>query len=294
MTTLREIRSSRFFKAALQLIFSFALAFIFLMSIRAALGVENPLFVVSSGSMYPTLRIGDLIVVQKATPAQLEIGDIVVFKDPRARIRAPIVHRIVDIIVDENGNYKIATSGDAIGVGLDQFSPWDASFLIGKVIMRIPYIGNLYLPFLSEENAIIRNGFIIVVLIIIILIFLFTNRGEKGPQKRVLGSYAFLIYVLIVNLSLACLLFLSLWGWGNYSGMLGEYQLYVERYGGENVLLTVGFMTYRIDLLIYGNIRGGVLTFSWFQFFLLALTLFNIFEIIIPYARSRLKRISFL
>lgn len=291
MTTLRRFRSSKSFKAALQLIFSFTLAFVLIMSIRMALGVENPIFVVSSGSMYPTLNIGDLIVVQRAAPNQLEIGDIVVFMDPYARLKAPIVHRIVDIIIDNSGNYKIATTGDALGVGLDQFSPWDASLLIGKVIMRFPYIGNIYLPLLSEKNIIIRGVFIIIALIIIVLVSFFSDKDKKGSQREKSWGHARLMYILTVNLLLMCLLLFSLWGLGAHGlGMFGEYQVNVKKYGSENVLLTIGFMTYRIDVLMHGTIRQGVLTFSWFQFLFLVFILFNLVEIVVPFARLCLNK----
>ncbi|MEM2607448.1 MAG: signal peptidase I [Candidatus Bathyarchaeia archaeon] len=293
MTALKEIYRSRFIRVILQVIFSFVLAFSLLMLIRTLLGVENPFFVVSSGSMYPTLNIGDFIVIQRATPAQLKIGDIVVFMDPHARLKAPIVHRIVNIFVDESGNYKIATVGDAVSVGLDQFSPWDASLLIGRVIMRIPYIGNLYLPLLLKES-IARKEIIIIISIIIILIALMLLSGDeekKDAQKKVLWSGARIIYILVINLLLLYLLFFSLWGWGIYSlGMLEEYRLNAEKYGSKNVFLTIGFMTYRIDCLVYGSIRQGALTFSWSQFLLLIIILFNVTEILIPYIRFRLNR----
>lgn len=288
MTALKKIYRSRFIRAVTQVVFSFALAFGLLMLIRIVLGVENPLFVVSSGSMYPTLNVGDFIVIQRATPAQLKIGDIVVFMDPYARLKAPIVHRIVNIFVDESGNYKIATVGDAVGVGVDRFSPWDASLLVGRVIMRIPYIGNLYLPLLSEEG-ITRKEFIIIISIIIILLMLLSGGEEKkNIQKKVLLNGKRLIYILVINLLLLYLLFFSLWGQGIYSlGMFEEYRLNAEKYGNENVFLTIGFMTYRIDCLVHGSIRQGALTFSWFQFLLLILILFNMTEILIPYIRFR-------
>jgi len=253
-----------------------------------ALGVENPLFVVSSGSMIPAINIGDIILVQKATPTQVNLGDIVVFRDPYARLKAPIVHRIVDIIVDENGNYKIATAGDAIG-SWDQFSPWDASLLIGKVIMRIPYIGNLYLLLYSD------NRFIVIIFIIIIfflaLLFFSDDKDKKDSRKKISWSGKNIAYILVINLLLASLLILSLWGRGtNFLGMFEEYRLNAKKYGDENVSLLIGFMTYRIDCLVHGSVRQGALTFSWTQFLLLILILFNIVKVLIPVIRPHLLK----
>jgi len=284
----KKIYRSRIFKAALEIAFSFILAFVLLMSLRMALGVENPLFVVSSGSMIPAINIGDIILVQKATPTQVNLGDIVVFRDPYARLKAPIVHRIVDIIVDENGNYKIATAGDAIG-SWDQFSPWDASLLIGKVIMRIPYIGNLYLLLYSD------NRFIVIIFIIIIfflaLLFFSDDKDKKDSRKKISWSGKNIAYILVINLLLASLLILSLWGRGtNFLGMFEEYRLNAKKYGDENVSLLIGFMTYRIDCLVHGSVRQGALTFSWTQFLLLILILFNIVKVLIPVIRPHLLK----
>lgn len=289
-----RIRYPRLFKAILEVALSFALAFLILMSLRLALGVESPLYVVSSGSMVPTLNIGDIIVVQRVTPEQLSIGDIVVFRNPRAPHGAPIVHRIVDISIDEGGSYKITTVGDAVGVGRDIFSPWDASLLIGRVIMRVPYIGNIYLLMYSESPFAPGHKLVLVALIIIALIIILSliagDRGEKVSEKRVSWSLMRITYVIIVNLLLACLLYLSLWGrWAWGPGMFEEYRLNAERYGYENVALSVGFMTYRIDCLIQGGVRRGALTFSWSQFLLLILILFNVMEVLLPYVHTRLK-----
>ncbi|MEM2811957.1 MAG: hypothetical protein QXH62_03420, partial [Candidatus Bathyarchaeia archaeon] len=202
---------------------------------------------------------------------------------------SPIVHRIVNIRVDEEGNYKISTVGDAIGRGIDQFSPWDASLLIGRVILRIPYIGNLYLFISTEDRSITIITFIIILLI---LFLFFGGEGKKETQKKALG-YTRLLYIFAINSLLICLVIFSLWGLGAYGfGMFGEYQLNAERYGAENVFLVMGFMTYRIDCQVYGRIRQGALTFSWFQFLLLVLILFNVTEVLVPIVRYRLNRES--
>lgn len=293
MNVLKKIYRSKLFRALLEVAFSFTLALILLASLRVILGVESPLFVVSSGSMMPTLNIGDIIVVQKVMPEQLSIGDIVVFRNPYAPYGSPIVHRIVNIRVDEKGNYKIATVGDAIGRGLDQFSPWDASLLIGRVVLRIPYIGNLYLFISTEGKILSENRSVIIVFVIIILLIAFLFFGDEGKKKaqKKVWSYTNLLYIFAINLLLICFLIFSLLGCGAHGfGMLEEYQLNAERYGAENVFLIMGFMTYRIDCQVYGRIRQGALTFSWFQFLLLVLILFNVVEVLIPFVRYRLNK----
>lgn len=303
MSVFKRIYRFRLFRAALQIIFSFALAFGLLMSLRVVLDVESPLFVVSSGSMIPTLNIGDVIVVRRSMPAQVSVGDIVVFRNPRDPFGAPIVHRVTGINVDEYGNYKISTAGDAVGGRLDQFSPWDASLLIGKVIMRIPCIGNVYLLLAPGENL---STIILIIIIIFILLLLFSgDEGRKSAKGKGSWGGIHLAYIMVINIVIAFLLLFSLWGhvriWqpGAYAyrqvdvmGMFKELQSCAERYGGENVFLVMGFMTYRIDCMMDGSIRQGVSTFSWFQFLLLILVLFNVTEILVPALRFHLKKRS--
>lgn len=295
----KKIWENKFFRAAFQIAFSFALIFGFIISLRIALGVENPIFVVSSGSMFPTLNIGDIVVIQNVPPAQLNIGDIVVFRNPLEPYGKPIVHRIVDIMVDESGNYKIVTAGDATGTR-DGFSPWDASLLVGKVIIRIPYIGNLHL-FLSSifgENN-LTTITIIIIIVLVIFVLLIEDENEEKMRKKELH----IVYIISLNIVVIFLLLFSLWGhirvwqpgasppqWVSIFGMFEDLQVNIMRYGNENVSLVVGFMTYKIDCRVGGNLRQGVLTFSWFQFLLLILLLLDIMKILVPVLHSRKNR----
>ncbi|MEM1515039.1 MAG: signal peptidase I [Candidatus Bathyarchaeia archaeon] len=258
-----------------------ALVFGLITSLRIALGVENPVFVVSSGSMIPTLNVGDIIIIQKVTPAQLNVGDIVVFRNPWEPYGTPIVHRIVNIRIDENGNYKVITVGDAIHAKMDQFSPWDASLLIGRVIIRIPYLGNLYLFLSSIPSKNMLTIIVVTIIIMLMMLFLFIDEDKKNVCMETQRKSP--IYIISLNILTVFLIFLSLYG------MLKELQLNITKYGIENVFLEVGFMSYRISCLINYGIRYGALTFSYFQFLLLILVLFNVVEVLFPIIRNHLK-----
>ena len=84
--------------------------------------------VVLSGSMEPTLSVGDLLIVR--TQESYEVGDIVVYQSGRM----PVVHRIMEMDGD-----TVTTRGDANNAN-------DEAFLIsaikGEVIAVIPGIGN--------------------------------------------------------------------------------------------------------------------------------------------------------
>ncbi len=101
-------------------------------------GVESPFTVVTSGSMRPTLEIGDLLIVVKADPYQLRVGDIIVFRVPWSK--SLIVHRIVRIETDPTG-LIFYTKGDN-NVVMDP-GYRTLNDIYGKVVLRIPYIGGI-------------------------------------------------------------------------------------------------------------------------------------------------------
>ena len=287
---------------------AFLIAFSFLFCLRAALGTEYPLLVVSSGSMLPTLNIGDMIVVQSIDPSKIHAdelaGDIVVFRSP-VNPNELIVHRAIRTYNDTNGRYMIVTSGDAFK-GMDTFSPWDASLLVGKVVMRISYIGNLTL-LLNSGKGIFTIMILMIVAILATLMLLTDLNQEEEPkkvgEKRKQENTKHLAYMIAVNILIISFMLFSLWGsftfWQpgaaepKYVTILGMYrdlQLHESGNNIEKAFLSQGFLTYRIDCqLTNGGIRLGVPTFSWFQLSLLALIIFDGWKILNPLIQTRRK-----
>lgn len=94
--------------------------------------------VVGSGSMSPTIQVGDAIIVDKTIKNNLEnlkVGDILVF-----RIKDSIyTHRIVDI-KEENSTYLISTKGDREGQVIDNWTVKNDD-IVGVVRFKVSYIG---------------------------------------------------------------------------------------------------------------------------------------------------------
>ena len=99
-----------------------------------------PIAAISSSSMWPSLKAGDLILIKGIRKENLEIGDIVVYKNTNQNIGFT-VHRIVEIKDD-----TFVTRGDANSVN---DKPVDYNNLIGKVVgfdkkpLRIPWLGKI-------------------------------------------------------------------------------------------------------------------------------------------------------
>lgn len=107
-------------------------------------GSESPIVVVLSGSMEPAFHRGDLLFLTNHQEDPVEVGDIVVFKIKGRDI--PIVHRVLKLHENEEGNYKILTKGDNNSVddrGLyAQGQVWlERPDIVGRARGFVPYIG---------------------------------------------------------------------------------------------------------------------------------------------------------
>ena len=163
---------------------------------QLVLNTQYPVLAVVSGSMcipydgqcdgwtHPfdrTLHIGDLIIVQGVNPADLSDdypnSDIIVFRKP-GNPDELIVHRIV-AINEVNGKLYFRTKGDGNGnkwprtPQITEYDPWQEENgvpgvsednVVGKVIMRVPLVGNVVL--------LMRNptGILVVVVLVILLV----------------------------------------------------------------------------------------------------------------------------
>ena len=152
------------------------------------------------GTFHPfarTLHIGDLIIVQGVNPADLNAdypnSDIIVFHKP-GDPEELIVHRIV-AKEERDGVLYFYTKGDGNGVNTwpstppsSEYDPWNdrqgvpEDLVVGKVVMRIPWLGHVVL--------FMRNSIglpIVIALIIILVIAEFIVpllRGKKPPEQQ--------------------------------------------------------------------------------------------------------------
>ncbi len=91
-------------------------------------------FVVATGSMVPSIRPGDLVVVVKAAPGDVKPGDIVAYLSEDGSI---VVHRLVK--TEKRGNILLmVTRGDA---NRASDPPWDSDRLLGRVVAVVPRVG---------------------------------------------------------------------------------------------------------------------------------------------------------
>ena len=166
-----------------------------------------------------TLHLGDIIVIEGVDPKTLKTsypnGDIIVFQNPNDPTGVPIVHRITSETT-QNGTLYFFTKGDGNPPTkwpnpVEPYSPdlgWynpnyyndnsniprgsvPQQYVIGKVIMRIPWLGwiTIYTEELQEglsKNALNIGVSIFVILVAILIIAEFIApiiRPKKLPRQ---------------------------------------------------------------------------------------------------------------
>lgn len=144
---------------------------------------SNPFYVVSSGSMEPTLKVNDVLVVRDGGSwDDLKVGDIIVFNRPDGEDRV-IVHRIIDIDEDADGDRTVRTKGDnnpSSIPGTDY--PIREDDYIGRVVYVVPGIGIV--------TEVIRPpvNYIIIAIILAILFFNRLGKKDKGSSPSTDGA----------------------------------------------------------------------------------------------------------
>ena len=139
-----------------------------------ALHTNVPLHTPVSGSMEPTLRIGDLLVICGGLKAEdihasPKDGDIIVFKNPDNPKGMPIVHRAIEKF-RKDGKWYFITKGDNNARDDYRLFGWiiPEDYIIGKVIFVIPKLGYIFRGL--DEIKLQIGGFKITLRMILIAI----------------------------------------------------------------------------------------------------------------------------
>ena len=203
----KSLWKNEYFRTIVTILAVVAIVVGFWYGLRWGLNTNYPVLAVASGSMSvsqpdqgwaspfsPTLHTGDLIIVEGVNPEDVyaapynpsgRSGDILVFHAPDSD--ELIVHRAIGKTVVD-GEIYFTTQGDGNPVP-GPYSPTPAANVIGKVVMRIPWVGYIALD--------MRNSTAVLVIVILIIAFIIiesvvsevehkrTVKSENAPAEDV-------------------------------------------------------------------------------------------------------------
>jgi len=203
-STLGRLWKNDYFQTVVMILLILAVVFGFWYGSRLVLNTEYPMLAVASGSMHlprstecdgwshpfaPTLHTGDLIIIQGVNASDIyaapynesgRSGDILVF---RATDRDElIVHRAVGKTVIDGQIYFITQGDHNLGPG--PYSPTPAENVIGKVVMRVPWLGHIALYMRNSTGIFVVIALIIVLIAIEFVLPAITSKKPESDQDE--------------------------------------------------------------------------------------------------------------
>lgn len=149
------------------------------MALLAAIALPNAIgmrsFTVMSGSMEPTIHVGDVVIDRKISPLSARPGDVVTFSDPTGRKRL-ITHRIRSLHVHGN-TVQVVTKGDANNA-VERWSV-PANGRIGRVELRVWKLGY---PLVYAHSRLGLIGMVAVPALLLCLVEL--RRIWRSPSRE--------------------------------------------------------------------------------------------------------------
>ena len=126
-------------------------------------------FSIVTGSMEPTIKINDIIIVKKEEKKNIRKNDIITFKIENEII----THRVIDIAYD-NGTLIYTTKGDKNNVTDIERVQFEQ--IEGKYVTKITKIGKIF--------TILKNKYIFSLILILLIIFYIIQRKTIQRKKE--------------------------------------------------------------------------------------------------------------
>lgn len=135
----------------------------------------NKFFIVLTGSMSPSIEVGDLVVVKNVNPEDINQNDVITFASSSSDNIT--THRVKEVLNEEN-NISYITQGDANNA--EDPIPVESELLLGKVNKVIPKVGTILLWI---QNNIMKV--LLGVIVVIVCIFSFNKFKDKANKEKV-------------------------------------------------------------------------------------------------------------
>lgn len=133
---------------------------------------------VSSGSMEPELKVGDIILDKVVeNPEDLKVGDVITFKsDDYGDLL--VTHKVIKAPYEDNGKLMLQTKGVANEL---EDKPISTDKVKGIMICKVDYLDTVYNVFLSPWGLLILIALIVIIFFdeIITIVKILTNNDRS-------------------------------------------------------------------------------------------------------------------
>ena len=213
--------------------------------------------IVLSESMVPMMQMGDVLVIAHVNPENVDVGDIIAYKDPSGRENVIITHRVAGVIEDDTDTLCFKTKGDATE-DVDQYVVPEGD-IVGKAVFIIPLLG--YFFHYARETVVFMLLVIVPAALIIAAefrkIIMYSNpilarrakREEKDMKRKKRKSITVVSYK-----RLAAILFISITIFTAFSLPSFAYSGYINIESGtfkiENPDILPGVFIFNSTVLI--------------------------------------------
>jgi signal peptidase len=126
-----------------------------------------------------TLHDGDLVVLQGVSPKDIKIGDIIVYRKPNGVF---VIHRVISNTTGTDGKLYFTTKGD--GNDYSDSPQVSQDDVIGRVILRIPWLGHIALIMHNSFAAFIIIAIIILLIFELVIPLIIGEKGEKTENAQ--------------------------------------------------------------------------------------------------------------
>lgn len=144
----------------------------------------HALYRVSSGSMVPTLEVGDIILSKSCDPMELKNGDIITYNGTSGQFAGKrVTHRVVEepYYNKADGEYYLVTKGDDNPV---KDTPIKTSQVTGKLVDKIEFLKWIYDIFVTPWGLIILIALIILAFFNEIIVFVKALIGHGDDEEH--------------------------------------------------------------------------------------------------------------
>jgi signal peptidase len=151
------------------------------------------IFRVSSGSMKPTLQVGDVILTHSCDVSELQKGDIISYEGTKGEFAGKIVtHRVEQEPYVEGGETYLVTKGDNNPVA---DSPIRAEDVLGKMVVKLDLLASLYSFFVTPWGlltilALIFLAFFNEVVVLVKSLMGINQTEKKDSVQDIIDRYA--------------------------------------------------------------------------------------------------------